>query len=209
MEAFDFNQPLALYEQRAGELGLNLPRFNAPLYLWLGLARLGNQNPDGAWESLERAQAAVGTGDVPFLLRYPLLEARSRCVIARNDLAQARALAQELMHLSTRHHEPGYAARGYRLLAEVASLEGDHHTAADEIARCLAALEGCESWALEWQVHATAARVFAELGRHRESQESRELSHRAARHVAATLFDEPELQRTFLERVARELQPPA
>lgn len=205
MEAGDFASPLAAYARLA--MDPVVPLFRSTLHLWLGSARLGNGDLEGAWDCLERAQAAIDQGKIAFQLRWPLLDARARCALAQKNLARSRSLAQDLVQLAAAHHEVSYVARGYRLLAEAACLEGEYEKAAGEIGRALAALAGCEAWAVEWQVHATAARVFAALGRRPKSEESRELSRRAAGRVAATLFDEPELQQTFWKRVARDLAP--
>ena len=206
MEAGEFAGPLAAYTRLADDPMAKL--FRSTIYLWWGLARLGNDDADGAWQCLERAQETVDHANVAFQLRCPLLDARVRCALARGDLPRSRSLADALVHLASQHHEPSYAARGYRLLAELAILEGDHQAAAAEIGRSLAALESCEAWTVEWQVHATAARVFARLGRPQKSEESRQMSRRAADRVAATLFDEPELQQTFLKRVTAALTIP-
>jgi hypothetical protein len=203
MEAGDFIGPLAAYTQLSTDP--IVPLFHSTLNLWWGLARLGTNDIEGAWACFERAQAAIDQWEMAFQLRCPLLEARARCALARGDSPTSRDLARELVQLAAKHHEPSYAARGYRLLAELASLEGDHQKAAGEIAHSLAALEGYEAWTVEWQVHATAARLFAKLGRGQESEQARELSRRAADRVAATLFDEPELLQTFLRRVNRDL----
>jgi hypothetical protein len=200
MEAGDYIGPLAAYAQLATDSVV--PLFRSTLHFWWGSARLGNNDYDGAWEYLQRAQDTVDQGDVAFQLRCPLLDARARCALARGEFFQADNLARELLQLATKNHEPSYAARGYRILAELASLEGNYHAAADEIARSLAALEGCEAWTIEWQAHATAAQVFARLGRDRESEQSRKMSLSAAKRVADTLHDEPELEQTFLKRVA-------
>ena len=206
MEAGEFAGPLQVYARLAKDPTANL--FRSTLHLWWGLARLGSNDPEGAWECLERAQDTVDHSDVAFQLRCPLLDARVRCALARGDLVRSRDLADALVKLATRHHEPSYAARGHRLLAELARLEGDHEKAAVEIGHAFTTLEGCEAWTVEWQVHATASHVFARLGRQEESAESRQMSRRAAERVAATLFDEPALQQTFLKRVATTLSTP-
>jgi tetratricopeptide (TPR) repeat protein len=207
MEAGDFETTLPVYEQHAARLGPGMPTHHHPIYMWLGLARLGSGDPDGAWEALEKASAT--RSEVGFQISYPLLDALGRCALARGDFNHSRALARELLQSATEHRQHEYAARAYRLLAEVASLEGEHQKAAAEIERAIASLQKCEAWSVEWQVHATAARVFDKLGRHQESQDSLELGRRAADRVAATLFDEPELQQKFMKRVTTEVTIPA
>jgi hypothetical protein len=87
----------------------------------------------------------------------------------------------------------------------MATGEGDFQTAAEHIAEALASLERCEAWTVEWRVHATAAKVFARLGRREEAAAARNRSLKAADRIAATLAGEPALQETFQKRVAADL----
>jgi hypothetical protein len=203
MEAGEFERTLAVYEQHAARLGPDTPPHHHPLYMWLGMARLGNGDFDGGWEALEKA--SVSRNEVGYQVSYPLLDTLARCALARRDLRQSRELADELLQRAIEYRQPDYAARGHRLLAELATLDGDYATAAAQIRHSLEALEGRECWNVEWQVHATAAHVFAKLGRRQECEQARELSRRAADRVAASLFDEPELRQIFLTRVNRDL----
>lgn len=206
MAAGDFESTLPIYEQHAARLGPDMPPHHHPIYMWLGIARLGSGDFKGAWEALQRS--AASRNEIGFMVSYPLLDALGRCALARNDLHNTRALANELLQRATQHHQPDYVARAHRLLAEVAAAAGDYQNATGEIERALESLQGHEAWCVEWQVHSTAARVFAKLGRYQESQDSLELGRRAADLVAATLYDEPELQQKFLARVAADLAPP-
>jgi predicted ATPase len=206
MEAGEFERPLAIYEQHAARLGPRMPPHHHPIYMWLGIARLGNGDLEGAWEALQKA--SVSRNEIGFQVSYPLLDALAICALARKDLDSLRSLADELLQRASAHRQPDYAARAHRLLAEAAILEGDFLKAARNIERALASLEGLEAWSVEWQIHSTAARVFASLARHQENQHSLELGRQAAGRVAATLFDEPELQQKLLARVAGELTPP-
>src|SRR5262249_44670920 len=123
MEAGEYERALSTYERLAAEAGPSAARFRAPIYLWPGLARFGLNDFEGAWIWLERAQAAADEGEVPFQLLYALMEARAKCALARNHTDVGRTVAQSLVDSAVKHHEPGYAARGYRILAEIASSE--------------------------------------------------------------------------------------
>jgi hypothetical protein len=169
------------------------------------LARLGNKDYDGAWNALEKMRLAYDEGGLPFQCMCPLLHAQAECEMERKDLAHARTLAERLVQVAVEFQEPSYAARGQRLLAEMASREDDFQSAADHISQALAALERCEAWAVEWRVHASAAHMFSKLGRHQESEDCRDRSRRVAQRVAATLVDEPALQQSFLRRVQGDL----
>jgi tetratricopeptide (TPR) repeat protein len=206
MEAFDFENALPVCERIAADPTLPSNRHMYPAYLWLGMARLGYRDYEGAWEALEKLRLAIEEGGQAFRLLCPLLHAQTECAIGRKDLRRARTLAGRLIEVATEHHESGYEARGHRLLAEIAIPEGDWQSAAEYVSKALAALARCEAWNVEWRVHATASHVFFHLGRHRQSDEARERSFEVARRVADTLVDEPALQKTFLKRVAAELE---
>ena len=77
--------------------------------------------------------------------------------------------------------------------------------AAENARQAAAAVERCEAWNVEWQVHATASRLLSRLGQSREAEESPECALRAAQRVAQTLADEPALQQSLFTRVNSEL----
>ncbi|PWU06031.1 MAG: hypothetical protein C5B51_13135 [Terriglobia bacterium] len=203
MEAFEFAQPLALYQQHAASSREVSERYQHIVLLWLGQARLGAGDADGAWEALEQLQARVTEGGIAFRFVFLLYHARAQCALAREDLSQAKALADSLVRIATGHQEFSYVARGCRLLAEIDLREGDYSLALAHVVQAKTALEKCEAWTVECYVYATAAHVFSRLGRTAEAAESRERSLQAAQLVASTLVDEPSLQSTFLARVAQ------
>jgi hypothetical protein len=205
MEACSFEKPLALYEKNAATPGLLAQRHNFPMLLWIGQARLGAGKLDEAWEALELLHTTMNEGGYPFQLVCPLYSLRAECAIARKDFSQGRELAKTLIDVATEHHEGSYIARGHRLLAELDLRAGDAQSAAAHVSQAEAALAECEAWNVEWRVHATAARVFADLDLPAESAAARERSVRAADRVAATLESEPELRASFLSAVDREL----
>ncbi|HKA00718.1 MAG TPA: hypothetical protein VKE70_29600, partial [Candidatus Solibacter sp.] len=205
MEAFQFDEPLAMYERYAATPGLLDHRHNFPMLLWLGQARLGAGHLDGAWEAHDRLHQAVSEGGYPFQIVCPLANHRAECALARKDIQQARDLAAYLVQTAGEHHEWSYLARGHRLLAELDLRAGDLASAGEHVSHAQAALEKCEAWTVEWLVYATASRVFAQSGREAESTAARERALRAAHRVAVTLAGEPELRESFLARVARDL----
>ena len=206
MEAFGFEGVMDPFERDPTlATGLSIRASSYPMFLWLGMARLCKGNPDAAWEALENVRAAFESGGMAFQTYCPMLHTQAECELARGNPAHAKELARRLIETARAHHDYSYAARAFRLLAEMATGEGDFQTAAEHIAEALASLERCEAWTVEWRVHATAAKVFARLGRREEAASARDRSLKAADRIAATLAGEPALQETFQKRVAADL----
>jgi tetratricopeptide (TPR) repeat protein len=206
IEAFDFDRAVEIFEQHAVNPAVTQNRWNTlPLYLWLGMARLGSGNRDGARMALEILRAGVDKGGLAFQVQCPLLHAEAECELADGNTAQAETLARRLVQFAAEHGESGYEARGYRLLAELAFQREDYETAASELSHARTALERCESLIVEWRVHALAARLSAQLGRLEEARHWHEVSLQAAHRIAATLVDEPVMHASFLRRVNAEL----
>ena len=205
MEAFQFEQPLAMYEQYAAIPGHLAQRHNFPMMLWLAQARLGAGKADAAWEALEKLHAFIQQGGCPFQVVCPAFSLRAECAMVRRDFPQARELAETLVRMAAEHHELGYVARARRLLAELDLRAGDVASALEQLSQAGAALDACESWTVEWRVYATAAQAYAQAGRPDESAAARDRSLRAARRVADTLAGEPALRESFLARVHHDL----
>jgi DNA-binding winged helix-turn-helix (wHTH) protein len=205
MEAFEFQEPLAIYERFAATPGLLAQRHNYPMLLWWGQARLGAGDVEGAWEVLDILHQRICEGGYPFQVVCPLANHRAECALARKDMQQARDLAAYLVRIAEEHHELSYLARGHRLLAELDLRAGDLVSAEAHVSLAKAALEHCEAWTVEWLVYATASRVCVHSGRDAESAVARERALRAAHRVADTLASEPVLRESFLARVARDL----
>jgi phosphoribosylamine-glycine ligase len=87
----------------------------------------------------------------------------------------------------------------------MATQEGHHVTAAEHISAAVSSLNGTELPNVEWQVYATAGRVFAALGRSQESEEARAHAVRVADRVATTLAGEPVLRQSLLSHVEGQL----
>ncbi|MBC7924117.1 MAG: AAA family ATPase [Bryobacteraceae bacterium] len=205
MEAFDFDNSLATMERIAAEPLMTQFRHTLPMFLWLGLARLGSGNYDAAWEAFEKLRVEGEQGGVGFQYTFPLLNAQAECAQRLGDLPGAIVFARELIGTAGSHGECTYVARGWQRLSEIALHEGDNVHAAACIAQALTALGDCEALSVEWQVHATASRVFRNLGCYDKGERSRQASLRAAQKIVNTLSQEPDMQRSLMARVNDDL----
>jgi len=204
MEAFEFESALSICERLACEPIMTVSD-HTQVFLWLGVARLGSGDYMGAKEAFERVAPAAERGAVAFLHQLPLSYAQAECTLALGDRSLAKSQALRMTQIAREHRSLVYEAKGERLLAQMASQEEDHTTAAKHISQAVAILENCEALNLEWQVHASAARIFGTLRRRKESESARQRSFQAAQRVVATLADEPVLQNSLLRRVSKEL----
>jgi hypothetical protein len=205
IEAFDFASALPMCERIAHEPMMMQYHLTPHVLLWLGLARLGSGMFDAASEALDRLDAMVETGGVGFEYRFPLLQGQASCALAKGDVGLARSLTLRSIELALDHRTAGYAAQGYRLLAEMAAQEGDTGTALECISAAIAVLAGSEILHVEWQVYASASRILALTGSRPKSEEARAHAVRIAARVADTLAGEPALQQSLLRRVEGQL----
>jgi hypothetical protein len=201
IESFGFREAQPICERIVREpimMGYDLSQH---VLLWLGHARLGAGDIDGASAALDRLAMVVEAGGVGFEYRFPLLLGQASCALERGDYALAKNLTTRGVQLAQEHRARGYAARGYRLLSDIASQEGDDDGALEFISAARAALESCEIQNEEWQVYATAAKVLAVRGRVQESEQARTHAFQVGERVAATLAGEPVLRRSLLARI--------
>lgn len=205
IEAFDFGSAQPICERLAREPVVTSYNLTPHVLLWLGLARLGAGSFAAAREAFDRLETAVEGGGVGFEYRFPLIQGQAQCALAGGDRAQAKHLATCSIQLAEKHRAGSYAARGYRLLSEIASQEGDLSTAVQYISAAIAALNGCEALNVEWQVYATAARALAALGCGEESAAAREHALELGERVAATLAEEPSLRECLMVRLRSQL----
>ncbi len=201
IEAFDFERALEICTRLVNEPTMMRFNLSPHVLLWLGMARLGTGAYEEASEAFERLATLVTAGGVGAEYRYPLLLGQAKCALARGDREAARELAGRSVQLAEEHCMPAHAARGLGLLAEIASEDGDLPQASERITAAIAALKGRDIPNVEWQVHATAAEIFAKAGRGVESESARAHSIDVGRRVAATLSAEPSLQKSLLARV--------
>lgn len=205
LEAFDFEGARPICERIANEPIMLTYHLTTHVLGWLGLARLGTGALDGAAEAFDRLAATVEAGGVGFEYQFPLLQGQASCALARGDFSRAKSLAARSAQLACEHRARGYAAKGYRLLSEIAIQEGNPAAAVEHISAAMKVLAGCEVLNVEWQVYATAARALAALGRQQESDQARAHASQVGGRVAATLADEPGLRQSLVSRIEAQL----
>lgn len=208
LEAFHFGEALPACERIAREPIMMRHNLTPHVLLWLGRALLGCGEIERAAEAFDRLATAIDRGGVGFEYQCPLLLGHASCALARGDEDRCRTLTARSIQLAGEHRSPGYLARGYELLSELASRAGDHQAALHRISMAIDALNEVEIPNVEWQVHATASRILSSAGRLRDSERSRTRAIEVGRRVAATLSNQPALQTSLLGQIARQLAMP-
>jgi len=206
IEAFHFKQALPVCERIAGEPIMMTHNLTPHVLLWLGRALLGSGDVAGACEAFNRLSAAIDRGGVGFEYHFPLLQGQASCALAAGEHTKCHILASRSIQLACEHRSPGYLARGYQLLSEAAATAGDQLAAVDYISMAMAALNEIQIPNVEWQVHAAAATILANVGRVQEAETSRTRAIEAGQRIAATLSNEPALQESLLGEIKERSQ---
>jgi hypothetical protein len=103
-------------------------------------------------------------------IRHQAAEAELR--IAERKPDRAAVHARVLLENAGRYGVPKYIATARRLLGEIAALNGDHHTAEDELTRSLEPFAAHPMPLIEWRHHAALARLLASCNRPAAARES-------------------------------------
>ncbi|HEY8518401.1 MAG TPA: AAA family ATPase [Candidatus Binatia bacterium] len=158
-------------------------------------------------ELLRRFEREPELREWAFLL--PLHAQAGEAKLALGDRDGAIAAARTLCELAGRSGERTYLMRARRVVAEAALAAGELGAAAAEVEAALALGDAGDVPLGEWRVLATAARVAARRGRRSDARRCGEASAALLRRLAASLRDEPALQRALLRRPeAREVLAP-
>jgi tetratricopeptide (TPR) repeat protein len=128
--------------------------------------------------------------------RFTLVAAEE--ALRRGAYARATALAEEGNALARRHCCWKQVVCAERLLAESAGSEGQWRTADGHVEEALGVLRRHAVPIIAWKVHATAARVWRESGRHTDAATQREQA-RGAVIALSQLIHQEKLQTAFLE----------
>ena len=207
LEAFDYEGALPACERIAGEPIMMRHNLTPHVLLWLGRASLGRGQVERAAETFRRLATAIDSGGVGFEYHIPLLQEQASCALAADDDETWRSLTNRSIQLAREHRQPGYLARGYQLLSDVATRAGDYPAAAEHLSVAIRALAETDIPNVEWQVHATAATIFAKAGRLQESEQSRTRAIEVGQRVAAALSNEPPLRTSLLGQITKLLLP--
>lgn len=175
VEASDFEGAIALCAplRREVEGTETFPLFLSLVLLgssYLGLGRI--EEAHQCFEALSQ-RVAREPSPVDWHLRKLVHHGMSRCLLARGDLAEARAEAERALLMAERSGERTYMALGRRTLCEIAMAEGDLGRAAAELARAQRALAGGEAPLAAWRVHATAVSVHERRGERADAARAR------------------------------------
>jgi len=133
-----------------------------------------------------------------WVLRILLHDGLSRYWLAQGELSPARREAQALREQAARPGERTYLALAHRTLAEIAMAVRQWDEAENEISRALIAIEGAEAPLAEWQVCATAAQLYEQLGRTTEAADNKRRSAETLSRLAGSLSEADRLRQSLL-----------
>jgi DNA-binding winged helix-turn-helix (wHTH) protein len=168
--------------------------------VWAGTAETALGNYERAWRHLLTAREEMDRQMVTldwhcrFLLEAALTELR----LAQGDLAQARSQAEHFLQVTLAAEDRTWQALAWEAKARVAEAELDLQLAQACIAKAVVTMEGFEVPLAAWRVHATAAALYARLGRSDVAAQHRTLSRATILHLAQSLPAEAPLRDTFL-----------
>jgi len=200
-QAFDFESAREMCEQAHEQaLAIGHPYTESLSLILLGMARLGLGRREAAFRSfsevamrLERERSLMD-----WVLRILLHDGLSRYWLAQGELSPARREAQALREQAARPGERTYLALAHRTLAEIAMAVRQWDEAENEISRALIAIEGAEAPLAEWQVCATAAQLYEQLGRTTEAADNKRRSAETLSRLAGSLSEADRLRQSLL-----------
>ncbi len=196
----DFGRARELCEQSLRQLQQTSYKYGQLLaHTLLGIAHLGLEQYEPAFlcfSEVIRGMEREGIRD--WLLQMPLHQGLSQYWLAQRDFAQARAQAETLCAMAAGPGERTYLAQGRRLLAEIAMAARDWTRAETEVSQALATIDETEAPLAQWRVHATAARLYEQLGRKADAARCRMKSAAALRRLADSLGEAGELRQSLL-----------
>jgi hypothetical protein len=130
--------------------------------------------------------------------RMPLAAGMTELWLAKDDRAQARFWAEQLLQTSLATAERTWQALAWEANARVALSNRDRARAQQCIAQALSTVEGFEVPLARWRVHATAARMADESSNPESVRSHRAASRGTILQLASSLSEQEQLQKTFL-----------
>jgi ATP/maltotriose-dependent transcriptional regulator MalT len=130
--------------------------------------------------------------------RLLLESALTELWLAQGDLAQARSQAERFLQVTLATEGRTWQALAWEAHARVAEAELDLQRAQECIAKAVVTMEGFEVPLAAWRVHATAAALYARMGRSDVAAHHRAISRATILQLAQSLPPEAPLRHTFL-----------
>lgn len=157
MQAFDFAGAREIAEQALLIAPEGFPRMI--MLTALGEALLGLGEYDRACECLGEVTESEKQGRfrLDWIFHLPLYHTLGQLWLKRREFARARQEALRLCEMAAQPGQCTYLALGNRLLAEIASAEGDHEEAEAHLEKARALLKNVEAPLAEWRVFASSA----------------------------------------------------
>jgi hypothetical protein len=130
-----------------------------------------------------------------FGIRYQAAAAELSLVLRRLDRAQEHA--RILLQNASTHGVPKYIAIARRLLGDVAALDGDHHSAEEELTRSVEVFASCPAPLVEWRNHRALGRWLSARNRQASARAEFTRAKAVITHLTANIND-AHLRQSFL-----------
>jgi DNA-binding winged helix-turn-helix (wHTH) protein/tetratricopeptide (TPR) repeat protein len=166
----------------------------------LGFAELGSKRYAAALRALQEVTAQSTL--MRSILQMPLRLGLGQHWLARRQFDRACEDMREVCRLASTSGERTYLALGHEGLAEAALAQRDSHAAERALSEALHAIDGYEVPLAEWKVCATTARAELMRGRRVEADAYWTRSAAVLDRLAASLKDDGDLHRSFLDQPA-------
>jgi DNA-binding winged helix-turn-helix (wHTH) protein/tetratricopeptide (TPR) repeat protein len=201
LHALDFAGVLALCESLLPVLGDPVRSMWRRFCLVLaGTAATALGNYERTWRYLVTAREEMERQMVllDWHCRLLLESALTELWLAQGDLAQARPQAERFLQVTLATEGRTWQALAWEAQARVAAADLDLQRAQECIAQAVVTMEGFEVPLAAWRVHATAAALYARMGRSDVAAHHRALSRTTILQLANSLPADEPLRSTFL-----------
>lgn len=131
-------------------------------------------------------------------LSMPLQWGFTDACLAKGDLTQARLEAERFLKVTLVSEERTWRALAFEANARVGIAEGDLARALDCIKQATQEMEGFEAPLAAWRIHATASKLYENLGERDSAETHRELSRVTIMKIANSMPPDEPLRKIFL-----------